>query len=72
MFEPNDELNPAVVRARIIRRARRIVRESRQAIIDYTSWNENHPTETPLDVEDFRRAERSAAGVLDQLGVSVE
>lgn len=72
MSEPNDELNPAAIRARMIRRARRIVRESRQAITDAMSWNGSNPTATPLDVEDFRKAERFAAGVLEGLGVSVE
>ena len=40
--------------ASMVRRARRLVQEVEQMIIDAESWNENHPNEKPMDIEGER------------------
>jgi hypothetical protein len=63
---PPNQLTREELRARIIRRARRLLRNCDQAIIDGESWAENRPDCPPIDLEDFRVCRKVAIDLLKQ------
>lgn len=59
-----------VLRRRIIRRARKLYRESDQSIRDIAWWNENRTDAPPLDPEPFIVQRARALRVLKDFGAS--